>query len=156
MEVVFSESAAGCLSVATHKRELTDAVSSAIIVGVAGENQSQNQEKIQKIVKESEQKERINRESMIPLEIERNDIFCFPLSLSFGDITEQEIGDQREKALKCFVNFYPDDVKPAALEMLSTAKKNLKELLNGAYNLNLSVIEKKFNKLYGAWVVKFL
>lgn len=62
MEVVFSESAAGCLSVATHKRELTDAVSSAIIVGVAGENQSQNQEEIQKIVKESEQKERINRE----------------------------------------------------------------------------------------------
>ena len=128
MEVVFSESAAGCLSVAAHKRKFTDAVSSAIIVGVAEENQSQNQEEIQKIVKESEQKERINWESMIPLEIERNDIFCFPLSLSFGDITEQEIGEQREKALKCLVNFYPDDVKPAALEMLSTAKKNLKEL----------------------------
>lgn len=128
MEVVFSESAAGCLSVATHKRKFTDAVSSAIIVGVAEENQSQNQEEIQKNVKESEQKERINWESMIPLEIERNDIFCFPLSLSFGDITEQEIGEQREKALKCLVNFYPGDVKPAALEMLSTAKKNLKEL----------------------------
>lgn len=128
MEVVFSESAAGCLSVAAHKRKFTDAVSSAIIVGAAGESQSQNQEEIQKIVKESEQKERINWESMIPLEIERNDIFCFPLSLSFGDITEQEIGEQREKALKCLVNFYPDDVKPAALEMLSTAKKNLKEL----------------------------
>ena len=128
MEVVFSESAAGCLSVAAHKRKFTDAISSAIIVGVAEENQSQNQEEIQKIVKESEQKERINWESMIPLEIERNDIFCFPLSLSFGDITEQEIGEQREKALKCLVNFYPDDVKPAALEMLSTAKKNLKEL----------------------------
>lgn len=128
MEVVFSESAAGCLSVAAHKRKFTDAISSAIIVGVAEENKSQNQEEIQKIVKESEQKERINWESMIPLEIERNDIFCFPLSLSFGDITEQEIGEQREKALKCLVNFYPDDVKPVALEMLSTAKKNLKEL----------------------------
>ena len=60
MEVVFSESVAGCLSVATHKRIFTDAVSSTIIVGVAEENQSQNQEEIQKIVKESEQKERIN------------------------------------------------------------------------------------------------
>ena len=37
MEVVFSESAAGCLSVAAHKRKFTDAVSSAIIVGAAGE-----------------------------------------------------------------------------------------------------------------------
>ena len=51
MEVVFSESAAGCLSVAAHKRKFTDAISSAIIVGVAEENQSQNQEEIQKIVK---------------------------------------------------------------------------------------------------------
>ena len=81
MEVVFSESAAGCLSVAAHKRKFTDAVSSAIIVGAAGESQSQNQEEIQKMVMESQNKERINWENMIPLEIERKDILCFPFKM---------------------------------------------------------------------------
>ena len=50
MEIVFNESAAGCLSIAAHKRKFTDAVSSAIIVGAVGESQSQNQEEIQRMV----------------------------------------------------------------------------------------------------------
>lgn len=128
MEVVFSESAAGCLSVAAHKRKFTDAVSSAIIVGAAGESQSQNQEEIQKMVMESQNKERINWENMIPLEIERKDILCFPVALSIGEITEQEIGKQRESAITNLMSVYPEMGNTVALEMLSTAKKNLKEL----------------------------
>ena len=129
MEVVFSESAAGCFSVAAHKRKFTDAVSSAIIVGAAGESQSQNQEEIQKMVMESQNKERINWENMIPLEIERKDILCFPVALSIGEITEQEIGKQRESAITNLMSVYPEMGNTVALEMLSTAKKNLKELL---------------------------
>lgn len=48
MEIVFNESAAGCLAVAAHKRKFMDGVSSAIIAGSVGESQSQNQEEIQK------------------------------------------------------------------------------------------------------------
>ena len=56
MEVVFSESAAGCLSVAAHKRKFTDAISSAIIVGVAEENQSKIRKKSKKLSKSQNKK----------------------------------------------------------------------------------------------------
>lgn len=127
MEVVFSESAAGCLSVAAHKRKFTDAVSSAIIVGAAGESQSQNQEEIQKMVMESQNKERINWENMIPLEIERKDILCFPVALSIGEITEQEIGKQRESAITNLMSVYPEMGNTVNMHALSFRWDQLKQ-----------------------------
>lgn len=128
IEILFSESAAGCLSVAACNGKNIGGVSSAIIVGEDGENQTSNQEEIQKMIRESEEKERRNWEKAIPIEIDRKDILCFPVALSIGDITEQELGKQRNAALQKLMSIYPDDIKPAALEMIDTAKKSLKEL----------------------------
>ena len=132
IEILFSESAAGCLSVAACNGKNIGGVSSAIIVGEDGENQTSNQEKIQKMIRESEEKEHRNWEKAIPIEIERKDILCLPVALSIGSITEQELGKQRVAALQKLMSIYPDDVKPAALEMLDTAKKSLKELFDRA------------------------
>ena len=132
IEILFSESAAGCLSVAACNGKNIGGVSSAIIVGEDGENQTSNQEEIQKMIRESEEKERRNWEKALPLEIERKDILCFPLTLSVGEITEPGIGEQREATLKKLMSIYPDNIKPAALDMLDTAKKSLKELFDRA------------------------
>ena len=123
IEILFSESAAASLSVAACNGKNIGGVSSAIIVGEDGENQASNQEEIQKMIREHEEKERINWEKAIPIEIDRKDILCFPVALSIGDITEQELGKQRNAALQKFMSIYPDDIKPAALEMIDTAKK---------------------------------
>ena len=132
IEILFSESAAGCLSVAACNGNYIGGVSSAIIMGEDGENQTSNQEEIQKMIRESEERERRNWEKAIPLKIERTDILCFPLTLSVGEITEPGIGEQREATLKKLMSIYPDNIKPAALEMLDTAKKSLKELFDRA------------------------
>lgn len=132
IEILFSESAAASLSVAACNGKNIGGVSSAIIVGEDGESQASNQEEIQKMIREHEEKERINWEKAIPIEIDRKDILCFPVALSIGDITEQELGKQRNAALQKLMSIYPDDVKPAALEMLDTAKKSLKELFDRA------------------------
>lgn len=128
IEILFSESAAGCLSVAACNGNYMGGVSSAIIVGEDGENQAPDQEEIPKMIQESEEKERMNWEKAIPLKIERKDILCFPVALSIGDIAEQGLGKQREAALQKLMSIYPDNVQPAAMDMLSTARKNLKEL----------------------------
>ena len=128
IEILFSESAAASLSVAVCNGKNIGGVSSAIIVGEDGESQASNQEEIQKMIREHEEKERINWEKAIPIEIDRKDILCFPVALSIGDITEQELGKQRNAALQKLMSIYPDDIKPAALEMIDTAKKSLKEL----------------------------
>lgn len=128
IEILFSESAAASLSVAACNGKNIGGVSSAIIVGEDGESQASNQEEIQKMIREHEEKERINWEKAIPIEIDRKDILCFPVALSIGDITEQELGKQRNAALQKLMSIYPDDIKPAALEMIDTAKKSLKVL----------------------------
>lgn len=132
IEILFSESAAASLSVAACNGKNIGGVSSAIIVGEDGENQASNQEEIQKMIRDSEERERRNWEKAIPIEIERKDILCFPVALSVGEITELGIGEQRETILKKLMSIYPDDVKPAALDMIDTAKKSLKELFKRA------------------------
>lgn len=128
IEVVFSDSAAGCLSVAAGKNYI-GGVSSAIIMSDETNSEIPNQDKIQEMIKESEEKERLSWEKAIPLDVERKDILCFSLALSIGSITEAEIGKQREETLQNLVSVYPDEEKQAAEEMQETARKNLDVLL---------------------------
>ena len=128
IEVVFSESAAGSLSVAAGKNHI-GGVSSAIIMNTEGDSEIPCQDEIEKMLRESEERERLNWENAIPLDVERKDILSFPLALSIGSITEEEIGKQREETLQNLVSFYPDEEKEAAEEMQETARKNLDNLL---------------------------
>lgn len=129
VEITFSESAAGSLSLADCNKKNIDKISSAIIIGTDKKDQTLNQEEMQRMIRESEERERSNWEKAIPLKIENKDILCFPVALSIGDITENVIGEQRKSVLQKLVSIYPDNVKPAAMDMFNTAQKNLKELL---------------------------
>lgn len=123
IEILFSESAAASLSIASRNG------GSGGHTFIGDTDGKLTHDEIQKMIRESEERERSNWEKAIPLEIERKDILCFPLALSVGEITEPGIGEQRETTLKKLMGIYPDNIKPAALDMLDTAKKSLKELL---------------------------
>lgn len=126
IEILFSESAAASLSIASRNG------GSGGHTFIGDTDGKLTHEEIQKMIRESEERERRNWEKAIPLEIERKDILCFPLALSVGEITEPGIGEQREATLKKLMSIYPDNIKPAALYMLDTAKKSLKELFDRA------------------------
>ena len=134
LEVIFSDSAAGCLKVASGNGNYVGGVSSAIIVGKNGDDQTADQKDIQKMISESEERERLNWGKAIPLNIERKDILCFPLALSTGDITEDGIGKQRLSALQMLVSIYPDEVMRASQDMFTTAQKSFEELLSRVEN----------------------
>lgn len=131
VEVVFSESAGGSLGFASINNKHTGGVSTAVIASEQGDGLP-NREEIEKIMREQEEKERLNWESAVPLNIKRRDILCFPLALSFGSIVENGIGKQREEALNKLFSIYPEEVKGASQEMLKSSEKNLKELISRA------------------------
>ena len=127
IEILFSESAAACLSLASG--HIMGGGSHTFIGDTDGKL---THKEIKKMIREYEEKERRNWEKAIPLEIERKDILCFSVALSIGSITEQELGKQRVAALQKLMGIYPDNIKPAALDMIGTAKKRLKELFERA------------------------
>lgn len=134
LEITFSESAAGALVVAAGKKNYQGGASVAVIAGASENDNPPTHEEMEKIIRESEEKERINWEKALPLNIQRKDILCFNLALSFGDITENGIGNQREITLQTLLSIYPYKVREAARNMIETYKENLKILLYGVEN----------------------
>lgn len=129
LEITFSESAAGALAVAAGKRNYSGEVSVAVIADTAENENPPTHEEIEKIIYISEEKERFNWENAVPLNTRRKDILCFNLALSIGDITENDIGKQRETTIQTLLSIYPYKVREAARNMIETSKQNLKELL---------------------------
>lgn len=129
LEITFSESAAGALAVAAGKRNYSGEVSVAVIADTAENENPPTHEEMEKIIRISEEKERFNWENAVPLNTRRKDILCFHLALSFGDITENDIGKQRETTIQTLLSIYPYKVREAARNMIETSKENLKELL---------------------------
>lgn len=129
LEITFSESAAGGLAVAADKKNCSCGVSIAVIANTSDEDNISTHEEMEKIIRESEEKERINWEKAVTLNIQRRDILCFNLALSYGDITENGIGEKRESTIQTLLSIYPYKVREASRNMIETAKENLKELL---------------------------
>lgn len=134
VEVVFSESAAGSLSVAASNRNYGGSFSSSVIFGTEEKDSAPNWAEIQRMMQESAERERLNWEKAIPLQVERKDILCFPLSFDIGEISEDRIEKQRENTLETLFSIYPESDKEAAQDMLETARISLKDLIYRAEN----------------------
>ena len=123
LEVLFSESAAASLSIAGRGGKY---LGGATAVGVIGREIEPGEMK--EMIQEAERRERQNWEEAIPLHIRREDILCFPIALSVGDIQEDGIGHKREEALEKLMGVYPREAEGAVQDMLKTGRKSLKEL----------------------------
>lgn len=119
MEVVFSESAGGALSVALGKEKPIGGVSACI--GMTKKEQ-----------KQWEEKERRNWDAAELLPGIRDDQMILPLMLSVGDIDEQCPGPKRWETLQRLFAVYPEEGEKAAETMVETARHNLDILLSRA------------------------
>lgn len=119
MEVVFSESAGGALSVALGKEKPIGGVSAYI--GMTKKEQ-----------KQWEEKERRNWDAAELLPGIRDDQMILPLMLSVGDIDEQCSGPKRRETLQRLFAVYPEEGEKAAETMVETARHNLDILLSRA------------------------
>lgn len=124
LEVVFSDSAAGSMALASGGPEGTIAGSVGVI-GQHADGSPCTEEELREYRRQLEERERRNWASALPFESRRADILCFPLALSVGEIDEEGIGQGREAALKKLMSVYPTEERNAAAELLDTARESL-------------------------------
>ena len=125
LEVVFSDSAAGTMSVALgHKYKIGGATAVIDANDVGEKDRTITQAEIEKFQHEAEERERSGWENAIPFEGNRENIINFPLALSVGNITETGIGSEREKAISLLMGIFPSMVFQVVNDLLNTAHKS--------------------------------
>ena len=117
LEVVFTESAGGSLTVAMSGGKC---IGEAVGVGIIGGKVSRRE--LKRMQKEAEEREKIAWAQAVPLKSSRRDIFCFSLALSVGELDAQGIGEHRARALDQLMQIYPAPIRPAAGEILARCR----------------------------------
>lgn len=128
LEVVFSDSAAGSMAEACCQGGGAVASSVGVIVGHHEDGSPFTEAETEEYRRQFEERERRAWQNALPFESRREDILCFPLALSVGDIRGEGIGPGREAALKKLMSVYPAEGREAAGELLAAARKSLDTL----------------------------
>lgn len=118
LEVVFSDSAAGSMAEACCQGGGAVASSVGVIVGHHEDGSPFTEAETEEYRRQFEERERRAWQNALPFESRREDILCFPLALSVGDIRGEGIGPGREAALKKLMSVYPAEGREAAGELL--------------------------------------
>lgn len=127
LEVVFSKSAYGSRMVAQNYGK-GPYRGHAAVVFVEGDQPTQ--EELQAAQAQAEERARRDWENAVPLGEPRNDIYCFDLALSVGEITETELGEQRRTTLKKLASVWPmEDMEQQLDEELENARRDLASVL---------------------------
>lgn len=127
LEIVFSKSAYGSLKMA-RSYGVGPYRGGAAVAFVEGDQPTQ--EEIDAAQMQAEEKARRDWENAVSLGSERNDIYCFDLALSVGEITETELGEQRRDALKKLASVWPrEDLEQELEEELQNARRDLASVL---------------------------
>ena len=109
IEIVFNESAEGCLKVAQSfgKGKYRGGPISVFIRKKDGSEPTEEEKEA--ALQEAREKERIAWERAIPLGGNSRDVFCLGQSLSIGDISENEPGEKRKQSLYSLHSIYPEE-----------------------------------------------
>ncbi len=127
LEVVFSESAAGSMAVASGRKGY---VAGAVgVIGCHEDGSAFTEAETEGYRRQFAERERRAWADAVPFESRRKDILCFSLALSVGSIDEEGVGPGREAALARLMSVYPAEGQRAASEMLEQARQNLDALL---------------------------
>lgn len=130
LEVVFSDSAAGALSVAFgHKDSLAGA---AGVIFLHAEDNAISKAELERLQREAEDEANRSWANSIPLEGNPKNIINLPLALSVGGISETGIGAEREAAISLLMGTYPDMASDVVNNLLNTAHKSFTMLLEQA------------------------
>lgn len=127
LEIVFSDSAAGSLTLAMGKIRPIGGATAAFIAHADGRKPKKAERRAAQ--RQAETRERHCWVEAVPLEGSRKDILSFPLALSVGEIDETGIGTKREAALSLLMHTYPEIGSEAASTLLETSRASLAALL---------------------------
>ena len=135
LEVVFSDSVAGAMLMAIGHQHIVGSGTAVFITNMDGEQDAAiPQAEIEKFQREAEDYERRGWENAVPFEGNREKIVNLPLALSIGNISENGIGAEREKALSLLMGTFPDVAAQVMDELLNTARKSYDMLLKQVQN----------------------
>ena len=125
LEILFTEGAAGSIQYAKSIKNIVDCSTSVFIRKADGsevtpEESAREQARVEDILRKK-------RENAVPMEGNVEDILCFPLNLSIGDISDP-FSDSRADFLQSLVLIAGDQFADMGREMMNTARKSLKRL----------------------------
>ena len=108
IEIVFGESACGSLKTAQHygEGEYSGGAFSVAVIGTDGSKPTKAE--IRAAKRKAEKEMRLEWERAVPMGGSPADIFGFPLTLSIGDISENQPGMKRMQVLEHLYSIYPD------------------------------------------------
>lgn len=108
LEVVFSQSAAGTLSVAqTCPGDLGGPVS----LYSERDGKKPSKKEIEEAQKRAEERIRKKRQNAVPIGGKHEDIFCFPLGLSQGEIRGDVLSGERLEKVKELYSIFPEETQ---------------------------------------------
>ncbi len=130
IEIVFSDSACGCLKVAQNygKGKYHGAVTSVFLSHK--DDAEPTAEEIQEAQLRAEKNARLAWENAIPMGGKSSDIYCFDIALSVGDISDNGLGERRKSVLKNMWSVYPfEDLEQQIEEKLLKSKTALSSVM---------------------------
>lgn len=131
LEVVFSDSAAGSMALASGGPGGCVAGTMGVI-GCHEDGSPFTEAEAEEYRRQFEERERRAWADAQPFESRRADILCFALALSVGGIAEEGIGPQREAAVAGLMHAFPAEGADAAAQLLARARQDLATLLTRA------------------------
>jgi len=133
IEIVFNDSACGSLKIAQNYGS-GEFQSGCIGVCILHEDGRQPTEKeIEDTRREYAEKQRLAWESAIPLGGNSSDVYGFNLALSLGDISEINLGSQRQEVLEQLYSIFPNDkIHQEVQELLKRTKTDLQTIYDRA------------------------
>ena len=127
LDIVFDDSACGSLKMAQHygEGEYQGGIGMGCVFSDDSDGERPPREEIEKIRREMEEQERAEWEKAVPMGGNSDDVFGFNLVLSVSDISEDEPGILRQRALEWLWSIYPGDMgEQSARALLKTAVEN--------------------------------
>ncbi len=130
IEIVFGESASGSLKVAQGygKGKYRGGAVSVFIRNTDGTKPTE--EEIQAARLQAEEEARRDWEDAVPLESKRDDVYCFDIALSVGDISDDGLGEQRRNVLRWMLSVgYIKDIEHQVDEKMQNTTKALASVM---------------------------
>ena len=156
IETVFSKSAYGSLKLAQNCG--ADKHSSASIGLVLSGRTNISPEELETLKADAELQAHRKWETSIPLGGNPADVYCIDVAWSMGDISDDEIGNNRKSVLEQAFFVWPnrEDNEQYILETLRSAKTALHEILDAPLGVSLcgfgiAIIPMKFAGSIGCW-----
>lgn len=130
LEVTFTESAGGSLQLAQAfgKGELQGSVS---VIFMSGDGSQPAPAELEKAQREAEERAQKEWDAAIPMGGNREDVFCFPLGLSMGNIREP-FSEERQAFLQSMICIQSPEFDDTAKTQLEAAKASLGTFLERA------------------------